>query len=229
MPSRPTRPTPTAPRAAWPGGARVAWRVAPLLLPVSLLAGCHYASSPLVGFGGFIGNTHTFRANPNLPPGSDENVLRAQGRAGSPEPLLPEGGNIWPGPPPPEPSLSDIQQQQNAIDQQTQPQTPPPPPARGSSTPPALLAPQPNPPPAPSATVTIPRSTVAPPIPPPRPPTLLTPGGPLINNGPVGVPGGVGTATNPVNGSQNIVVPNGNGTSTVISPDGSTQIIPTPR
>ena len=223
MASRPTHPAPAAQRAARPGGARAALRLAPLVL----LAGCHYASSPLVGFGGFIGNTHTFRANPNLPPGSDENLLRAQGRGNAPEPLLPEGGNIWPGPTPPEPSLSDIQRQQNAFDQQTQPQTPPPPPARGSSTPPALLAPPPRP--SPPATVTVPRSTVPPPVAAPRPPTISTPGGPLINNGPVGVPGGIGTATNPVNGSQNIVVPNGNGTSTVIAPDGSTQIIPTPR
>ncbi len=197
--------------------SRGAWLFAPLLA----LGGCHYASSPLVGFGGFIGDTHSFHRLPNRPPGSDENVLRAQGRDVALMPLLPEGGNIWPGPPPPEPSLSDVQKLQD----NGQP-LPPPTVPNGSSTPPSLYAPQPTPeaPPVPRATP-VPQSR---PLQLPPPATTPTPNGPLINNGPIGAPGGISTGTSP-GGGQSIIVPNGNGTSTVIAPDGSTQTVPTPR
>ena len=201
--------------------ARSPWRRC-AVVSVLAVSGCHYASSPLVGFPSFIGDTHTFNTNPNMPPGSDENLRRSAGADTALAPLLPEGGNIWPGPAPPVPSLSEIQARQNQEEQQL---TPPPPPPRGSSTAPGLYAPQPVPSaPAPQsrAPSTYPSITTAPPV-------VNTPSGPLINNGPVGVPGGIGSATNPVTGGQSIVVPNGNGTSTVIAPDGSTQIVPAPK
>ncbi len=179
------------PRRSLPLPARAA-AIAALLA----LAGCHYVSNPVVGFGGSIANTHTFARNPNLPPGTDENTLHAEGRDTAMQPLLPEPGNIWPGPPPPMPTLTDVEQQQNV-----QPLPP-------IENPPATPAPRP----APSA-----------------PPVINTPTGPRISNGPVGVPGGASTATNPAQGGQDIIVPNGNGTSTVISPDGSVRTIPTPR
>ncbi len=194
-----------------------------------LLAGCHYASSPLVGFGGFVGDTHTFRTNPNIVPGHDENTLYSEGRSVALTPLLPEGGNVWPGPPPPVPTLGDVEKQQNqpplSFEQPgTQAPAPLPIPHHGSSTPPGpqppLKAPAPGTPPAQFRTPG--------PTGPSSPPVINTPSGPLINNGPVGAPGGPSTATNPEGGTD-IVVPNGNGTSTVISPDGSTRIIPTPR
>lgn len=200
---------------------RVRWVLMPALLTV---AGCHYASSPVVGFGGFIGDTHTFNRNPNLPPGSDETMLRSQGRDLAMQPLLPEGGNIWPGPPPPEPSLEDIQKEQNVEQPLPAPNVPP-----GGTT----VAPSPGFTPPPNFNTAPPPRlppTPAPQALPPTPPAALpTPQGPLINNGPVGIPGGAGTATNPTTGGQSIVVPNGNGTSTIIAPDGSTQTVPTPK
>jgi hypothetical protein len=186
-----------------------------------LLGGCHYASSPLVGFGGYVADTHTFDRNPNLPPGRDENTLYSEGRNVALDPLLPEGGNVWPGPPPPIPTLNDIEKQQSQFDQQGNPPVQP-----GMPAPPSLPLPQQEPVPA------APPARFAP-LPSPRPgpsspPVMTTPSGPLISNGPVGVPGGTSTATSP-NGGTSIVVPNGNGTSTVIGPDGSTTTIPTPR
>ena len=180
----------------------------PLILPARMvaipvllaLAGCQFAGNPLDGFGGFVSNTHGFVRNPNLPAGADENMAHAEGRDVAMRPLLPEPGNIWPGPPPPMPTLTDVEKQQSLQ---------PLPPIEAPSAPPRPAAPAPKP--------------AAP------PPVIHTPTGPLISNGPVGVPGGASTAINPTQGGQDIIVPNGNGTSTVISPDGSVRTIPTPK
>ncbi len=200
-----------------------------------ILGGCHYASSPFVGFPGFIADTHTFRSNPNLPPGSDETLLHSEGRDVAMEPLLTEPGNVWPGPAPLDPTLADVQRLQNQQEQPLNPQAPqavptnpaePRPVPRGSSTPPGAVQTVPSvpPPPAPRGQLSAPPAATAP-LP---PPVIPTPSGPLINNGPVGVPGGMSTGTD-IHGGQDIIVPNGNGTSTVISPDGSVRIIPSPK
>lgn len=199
------------------------------------LGGCHYASSPFVGFPGFIEDTHTFRSNPNLPAGANETLLHSQGKELALDPLLTEPGNIWPAPAPLDPTLADVQRLQNLQEQQLNPQgqqalptnpAEPGPVPRGSSTPPGAVQTVPAVPPAPAphGQRSSPPAATAP-LP---PPVIPTPSGPLINNGPLGVPGGVGTATSP-RGGQNIVVPNGNGTSTVIAPDGTVTIVPTPK
>lgn len=46
--------------------------------------------------------------NPNAPAGSDLNMRRVQGQATKEVPILPQGGNIWPGPPDPLPTLEDV-------------------------------------------------------------------------------------------------------------------------
>lgn len=46
--------------------------------------------------------------NPNVPAGSDLNMRRVQGQATKEVPILPQGGNIWPGPPDPLPTLEDV-------------------------------------------------------------------------------------------------------------------------
>ncbi|MDE7546805.1 hypothetical protein PY793_02220 [Acetobacter fabarum] len=46
--------------------------------------------------------------NPNAPAGSDLNMQRVQGQAAKEVPILPQGGNIWPGPPAPLPTLEDV-------------------------------------------------------------------------------------------------------------------------
>ncbi len=208
-----------------PASARPAMLAAALLL-----SGCHYASSPLVGFGGFIGDTHTFTRDPNQPPGLAENMQRASGRDATVDPLLPEEGNVWPGPPPAQSTLSDVQQQQNQSNEQIDRANPPPQQAprrnrRGSSTPPGSVqtAPAPLPNPAPFNSPEL----GAQPPPATLPPAIQTPQGNLIPNNSVGG-NGTTTATQP-GGGTSIVVPNGNGTSTVIGPDGATRTIPSPR
>lgn len=46
--------------------------------------------------------------NPNAPAGSDLNMRRVQGQATKEVPILPQGGNVWPGPPDPLPTLEDV-------------------------------------------------------------------------------------------------------------------------
>ncbi len=216
------------PRCAVP--VRPATRLASAFATALLLSGCHYASSPLVGFGGFIGDTHTFSNDPNQPPGGAENMLRASGKEFAVTPLVPEEGNVWPGAPSPTPTLGDVQLQQNRENDQIDrnlPGTPAPHrQPRGSSTPPgsvqAPLQPPSNPEPFNGSSLGV--------QPPPggrTPPVINTPGGTLVPNNSVGN-NGTTTATQP-GGGTSIVVPNGNGTSTVIGPDGSTQTIPAPR
>lgn len=196
-----------------------------LLASVLLLAGCSGS-----GFWSFLGDSETFPgANPNLPPGAAENMRRVKAQPIEPLPLLPEGGNIWPGPPPPQPTLEDIERQQNQQFSQPQQgvplpfQLPPIPPYEsGSSTTPPNI--QPGLPPG-----------FVPPVEPPGPAKALRPprGARVVQtpNGPAVETGGNGnfrTLNGPgMNGS--IMIPNGNGTSTVISPNGNVTTIPTPH
>jgi hypothetical protein len=197
-----------------------------------MLPGCAYVGNPFSGFGGFIGDTHSFRTNPNRPTGNSENMRRSEGIEGRVEPLLPEPGNVWPGPTPPEPTLSDLQRQQNQEQvppqqppeqnqqQQQQQQQQPNRRPRGSSTPPPSV--QPGLPTVEGA----PAPTPAPPgQAPPTGQVFQTPNGPVVSN-----PGnnGIQTFTAP-RGGQGIVIPNGNGTSTLIGPDGSVTTVPNPR
>ncbi len=67
-----------------------------------LLGGCS-------GLGKFFSDTITLPGmNPNLPFGLSENTDRARGEVPEEAPILPESGNIWPGPPKPLPTLSDV-------------------------------------------------------------------------------------------------------------------------
>jgi hypothetical protein len=225
-------------------------RIAFLGLAV-LLSGCEFAASPFVGLGGFIGDTHTVSRNPNQPVANSTNVLRVIGRPVSLPPLEPEPGNVWPGPQAPEPTLQDIEQQQNsqtppaslgpqgtAPQQPTPPRTPvptfpspaspqlpsqPTPQVRGSSSPPAPNASLPalQPVPGPSS----PPAPLQPTTPSAGSRTFVTPQGPVQ-----GTTGGNGITTfTAPGGGTGIVVPNGNGTSTLIGPDGTVATVPTPK
>jgi hypothetical protein len=191
---------------------------------VILLPGCAYVGDPTAGFGDFIGDTHTPSANPNRAMGDSENMQRVKGNEVTAPPLLTEPGDVWPGPIPPEPTLGDIERQQNQQMQQQEQQPGLLPPAhpqpRGSSTPPGPpqpgLAPLPSMPPA-----TFPQTV--PPIQ-SQPPTVQTPQGPVVPN-----PSGNGVRTyNVPGGGQGMIIPNGNGTSTLIGPNGNVQTTPTP-
>ena len=221
--------------------------LAPLLISLPpLLTGC-------TGFGAFI--DHTFRIpgqNPDLPQADSENVRHSLGQEAPVPPLAPESGDVWPPPAPPAPTLGEVEKNPTIRNEfaptvvpgerpglpashepvPVGPPTEPPPQLpnvqrrrRGSSTPPPSVEPglEPALPPAPPQ-----------PAPPPRNPSASPPPG-----GAVQLPNGVGVDTGGTGGYRQltlpngqpgaIVVPNGNGTSTVIGPDGSVTTIPTPR
>jgi hypothetical protein len=175
--------------------------------------------------------------NPNQPIHDSENYRRVLGRQADLAPINPEPGDIWPGPLPPSPTLSDLESDTSLTQQPEQPvlgsplsrglsapalpQTP----AHGSSTPP------------PSGRAVPPPGQVAPPLssyaaPAAAPPAsgqtgkvVQPPSGTAVTTG--GGPG-YSTAIQP-GGGQSIIVPNGNGTSTVIHADGRIETIPTPK
>ncbi|MBV8577566.1 MAG: hypothetical protein JOZ58_21325 [Acetobacteraceae bacterium] len=187
-----------------------------LVLP---LAGC-------AGFGDFLGNTSTYGTNPNAPVVNSENARRVLGLDTTVEPMGTEAGNVWPSNLPSTPSLQEFEKG-------TQETAPPPSgqapflpdhrqPRPGSSTPPGSnqpgLPPEMQiPPQAP------PPVSNVPPAPPPGQP-VQTQRGPGVTTGGTS---GYQTLTTPQ--GQAIIVPNGNGTSTVIHPDGTVETIPTPR
>jgi hypothetical protein len=196
------------------------------------LAGCGYQT--------WWNPPFTTGNQPNAPTGESENLMRARGQHVAVAPLMPQPGDVWPGPVPPTPTLRELEQQGGAGMGTEEPvpgsplsrgsapadqgaPTAPPQTSRGSSTPPRSsqpgLAPLPRqqavrPPPAPSL----------PPVPAPGQ-VVPTPSGSGVTTGGTQ---GYQTMTMPGGGTA-IVVPNGNGTSTVIKSDGSIQTIPTPR
>jgi hypothetical protein len=137
-------------------------RIASLGLLLAL-AGCgQYVGSPFAGFGGFIADTHNISRSPNRPAGDSDNMRRVEGQPATSEPLVPEPGNVWPGPLPPDKTLADIERDTNGT---------------------------------------------------------LKPGEAMTLRNPDASQNGTGT----------VMVPNGNGTSTLIRPDGSVQTVPTPK
>jgi hypothetical protein len=162
------------------------------------------------------------------------------GETASASPLTPEAGDIWPGPLPPSPTLQELQQQSNQLGQNQSVL-----PRRAQDTGNPLLAPMPSPTPYSGSSVpqpanpqrlTVPNQLPAVPngprsaaaAPPAREPggrIIQTPSGQVITNG--GTPN-YQTTTTPGGGSA-IVVPNGNGTSTIIHSDGRIETVPTPR
>jgi hypothetical protein len=182
---------------------------------VLLLPGC-------TGFADFMGDTLTYGINPNSPVGDSENMRRARGLDAEIEPLTPEPGNIWPGPVQQMPTLQDLEKSGFQPPPGGQPYSPDhrQPVPRGSSTPPGNVEPglppelQPRPP----------SVSTTPPAPNPSGRVVQTPSGPGVTSGGTS---GYQTLTSPEGSS--VVVPNGNGTSTVIHPNGTVETIPTPR
>ncbi|HLJ06064.1 MAG TPA: hypothetical protein VKT26_07320 [Acetobacteraceae bacterium] len=187
------------------------------------------------GFNTWWNPPFTSGFNPNFPAGDSENLRRVTGEQVDMPVLTTEPGDVWPGPLPPEPTLQELEQQTGQQGQTEQPvpgstnyrsqapNLPPPPARRGSSTPPVpnqpALPPLPNPAP-PQAT-----NPVPPPARNPAGQVYQTPSGPAVTNGGTN---SYQTTTTPGGGSS-IVVPNGNGTSTIIHSDGTIETVPTPR
>ena len=203
-------------------------RIASLTLAL-ILSGCGYKTwwnPPFTG--GY---------NPNLPTSDSENMQRVQGREPNVPILTTEPGDIWPGPLAPPPTLKDLELTGGLTPQPEAPvpgsplsrgigaPSPSPNPSNGSSTPPANNQPGLAPPePAPPLS-----SYAAPPAAAPghgsTGQVIQTPGGPAVTTG--GGPAYQTTVT--PGGGQSIVVPNGNGTSTVIHSDGRIETILTPK
>jgi hypothetical protein len=160
----------------------------------------------------------TTGSNPHFPPGDSENIRRVTGNTATVEPLTTEPGDIWPGPIKPPPTLQDLENQ-NGQTEQPLPALPP----MGSSTPPPSnqpgLAPLPTMPPAATGQPATPAA-------PPSGEVYQT------NKGPAASTGGTTnyqTLSTPGSPGQSIVVPNGNGTSTIIHPNGTVETVPTPK
>jgi hypothetical protein len=208
---------------------------------VFLLAGCGYRTWQNPPF--------TTGYQPYAPTGDSENLMRSKGASVDTPPLTPQAGDVWPGPVPPTPTLQELEQQGNLEPAPEQPvpgsplsrgvappeqtpggqtpgQTPPSPPPRvshGSSTPPGSN--EPGLAPLPRQQAVVPRPAPSLREPPASGQVIQTQRGPGVTTGGTQ---GYQTMTTPGGGSA-IVVPNGNGTSTVIKSDGSIETIPTPR
>ncbi len=177
-----------------------------LLASTLMLTGC--AGS---GVYSHLGDTFTlpFGANPNAPAGAGENFARVRGHADRAEipPMLFEPGDAWPEPPKPPPTLKELQAEQNLALE------------HGSS---GFKPLQPLPQ---IEGFEVPEQQAQPFIPGaafPQGRAQRRFGGSVTTSAGKPLEGGAGET-----GKEPIVVPNGNGTSTVISPNGSVSTIPT--
>ncbi len=163
----------------------------------------------------------TAGSNPHFPAGDSENLRRAAGETANVQPLTPEPGDVWPGPIKPPPTLQDLEKESPELGQPlppvgsgTPPMKPPVFPSVPSSAPAATLPPQ-------STTTGLPNAMT----PPPAGQVYQTNQGPAVSTGGTTK---YQTITTP-GGGQSIVVPNGNGTSTIIHPNGTVETVPTPQ
>lgn len=189
-----------------------------------LLSGCAYASNPFDGFPHYIEDTHGLSINPNSPQGRSENMSLARGEAVNEAPLRTAPGNVWPAPVQAEPTLQDYEKQ---IENGTfSPETTAPNAAPGTA------------PATGTAPGTAPLSLGMPAAPKPltSPPATLGKVAPVT--GDVSTTHGtahVTTDSNGVitytltNGTRGIAVANGDGTLTLIGPDGSVETVKAPK
>ena len=202
-------------------------RITSLVLALTL-SGCGYKT--------WLNPPLTAGYNPNLPTSNSENMRRVQGQGATVPTLTTEPGDIWPGPLKPPPTLQDLERT-GGLTPQSEAPVPGSPlergaegpypssnPSSGSSAPPE----KPNGFDRPQSRPPLSSYTAPAPAPPARGPAgqvIQTPNGPAVTTG-----GGAGyqTTTNP-GGGQSIIVPNGNGTSTVIHSDGRIETIPTSK
>ncbi len=155
-----------------------------------LLAGC-------TGTGVFFDHTMSgFDANPNTPAGNSEMFQYLRGEDAAVTPLVPEKGNIWPGPQKPDPTLQEIEHESGESSQGGG--------AAGHQQPRGVTSSGQAAPAGPTVDVTGKGKGVR--------------GYRQMQSSPdsPAVPSGKG-----------VLVPNGNGTSTLIGPDGSVSTVPT--
>lgn len=85
-------------------------KYAALMATVLLLSGCS-------GFDRFLDDTVRLPGgdNPEAPKGDSENMMKVRGIMVTSTPILPQGGNIWPSRPPALPTLSDVANDEQAF------------------------------------------------------------------------------------------------------------------
>jgi hypothetical protein len=172
--------------------------------------------NPADGWLDFVGDTVSFKSNPNRPEPESDTIRRAMGQDVQTEPLVSETGNIWPVMPRQEPTMQELQRAPAPMAAVA--------PARavGSSSPPApvnvvpavvaapvMAAPAPRIAPAPLASGTA--------LPTPNGNAILTAG-----------QNGILSYTLP-SGASGRAIDNGNGTMTLIGADGQVMSVPAPR
>jgi len=182
-----------------------------------LMLGTALALSGCVGFGDFLENTSTYGTNPNKPMGDSLNMRRVQGQQAEAAPIMPQPGNVWPRGVDPLPTLMQDMDSAPPMRPAGNPRTSQ---SGGQPLPTVTAAPAavtqtepPEPPQAPLAAAALPPQTVIP-----------TASGPASVNArtdryqTVATP--AGTA---------VLVPNGNGTATLMRADGTMETVPAPR
>ncbi|GAB0115039.1 hypothetical protein AcidC75_25630 [Acidisoma sp. C75] len=200
-----------------------------------LLSGC-------TGFGHFISDTHSINGSPNAPKGDSLSMQRATGKPGVAPVIAPESGQVWPTAIPTMPSLAQIQQQMN-LSGNGVPQLGPVPSGPGQipslSTLPGLKGTAPaTQTPATQAPVALPSLPSLPNNPGETftpPPALTMPKiGSVVQTpqGPATITGGTANyqTLGPIGGQTGgILIPNGNGTSTLVMPNGTISTLTTPK
>ena len=189
------------------------------LAGAGMVSGC-------TGMGVFFDHTNKwFDENPNSPAGNSETFQVIRGERVDVPPLLPEKGNVWPENQGPDQTLQDLEREQADEIRRGSVQT--------GSTP--AFGPNPQVNRANGADQGLPPPQVPQRGPPGNlsSPVQPSPNGPAVNaTGGVPPRGYRGLGGNPARagsgnpGGGSVLVPNGNGTSTLIGPDGSVQTVP---
>ncbi len=172
----------------------------PLLVCVLTLPGC-------AGFDDFFSNTMSSGKNPHLPMGDSLNMQRVQGRSVDATPIAPQTGNVWPRGVERMPTLQDIEGERGGA-------------ARPSGQRQSTAPSQPS---MPDGTPLRTATTLA-----VSPPAAAAPAPPL--QGALPLAAGTTryqTVSTPM--GTTVVVPNGNGTTTLMRADGSMETIPAAR
>jgi hypothetical protein len=203
-----------------------------VLCSLVFLSGC-------TGMGHFLSDTHGLNGNPNRPVGDSANIQRANGGPGQQPVVSPDTGDVWPTSIPTMPTLAEIQKQMD-LSGPSSPLGGVPTPGTGTGTihGPAGTSPGalPNAGTGAGAGLGMPeippgagKANYASPPPDTMPKlgtTIQTPSGPTTVTG--GTPNYQTVA--PINGQGGgILIPNGNGTSTLVMPNGTISTINTPK
>ena len=175
--------------------------------------------NPTDGLLDFIGDTVSFKSNPNRPEPESDTIRRAMGQDVQSEALVSETGNIWPTMPRQEPTMQELQRAPAAMPSAaaTQPAQPAPVPVAAAPSPAPVVLSAPAPVTAAPTRIASAALTSGTALPTPNGSAILTSG-----------PNGILSYTLP-SGATGRAIDNGNGTMTLIGTDGQVMSVPAPR